>query len=49
MPDETLESKNYKFSGHETFPCRYAWLPKAVEGVEALPSIFSDEDERKLR
>src|SRR5260221_4175321 len=20
---------NYKFSGHETFPCRYAWLPKA--------------------
>ena len=20
---------DYRFSGHETFPCRYAWLPKA--------------------
>ena len=36
---------NYKFSGHETFPCRYAWLPKAVAGVESNPNIFSDEDE----
>jgi len=23
----------YRFSGHETFPCRYAWLPKAVQAV----------------
>lgn len=43
MPDET--KINYKFSGHETFPCRYAWLPKAVAGVESNPDLFSDEDE----
>jgi hypothetical protein len=22
-----------RFSGHETFPCRYAWLPKAAQAV----------------
>ncbi|MEI7731028.1 MAG: hypothetical protein WCO56_15740 [Verrucomicrobiota bacterium] len=25
--------QNYRISGHESFPCRYAWLPKAVQGV----------------
>lgn len=34
----------HKFSGHETFPCRYAWLPKAVEEVSADPNLFKDED-----
>lgn len=24
---------NLRFSGHETFPCRYAWLPKAAQAV----------------
>jgi hypothetical protein len=24
---------NFRFSGHETFPCRYAWLPKAAQAV----------------
>src|SRR5207244_816646 len=23
----------FRFSGHETFPCRYAWLPKAAQAV----------------
>ncbi len=45
MPDETLKDKNYKFSGHETFSCRYAWLPKAAAEVAKYPAIFSDEDE----
>lgn len=35
----------YRFSGHETFPCRYAWLPKAVSGVAENPTVFIDEDE----
>ena len=35
----------YRFSGHETFPCRYAWLPKAVSGVAENPAVFFDEDE----
>jgi hypothetical protein len=35
----------YRFSGHETFVCRYAWLPKAVQAVSENPKIFSDEDQ----
>ena len=34
----------YKFSGHETFPCRYAWLPKAVEALQENRKLFSDLD-----
>jgi len=33
-----------RFSGHESFACRYAWLPKALQAVTASPEIFSDED-----
>ena len=25
----------YRISGHESFPCRYSWLPKAVRGLAA--------------
>ena len=34
----------YKFSGHETFPCRYAWLPKAIGALRENPQLFSDLD-----
>ncbi|WP_313195994.1 DUF4007 family protein [Shinella zoogloeoides] len=34
----------YRFSGHETFACRYAWLPKAYRTISANPGIFFDED-----
>ena len=37
--------KNYRISGHETFPCRYTWLPKAVRGVAKNPHLFADEDQ----
>lgn len=42
-----LESEkiNYRFSGHETFPCRYAWLPKAYLGIKENPTLFSNEEE----
>lgn len=36
---------NYRFSGHETFPCRYTWLPKAVIGLRKNPQVFSQEDD----
>ena len=39
------ESINFRFSGHETFPCRYAWLPKAVLGIEESPTLFSNEED----
>lgn len=35
----------YKISGHETFPLRYTWLPKAVKVLKNNPKIFSDEDD----
>ena len=31
----------YRFSGHETFACRYAWLPKAADAVHADSSILT--------
>lgn len=38
----------YKISGHETFPFRYTWLPKAVKMVKNNPKIFSDEDDAMI-
>lgn len=35
----------YRVSGHETFPCRYTWLPKAVRGLRENPKLFSDESD----
>ncbi len=37
-------SSKYRISGHETFTCRYTWLPKAVLAVKENPKIFSEED-----
>lgn len=36
---------NFKFSGHESFPCRYAWLPKAYIAIEKDPHIFNSDEE----
>jgi hypothetical protein len=36
---------NFKFSGHETFTFRYAWLPKAHNIVAKSDKAFSDEDQ----
>ena len=40
----TME-RNYRISGHETFPCRYSWLPKAARGISKNPQLFSNEDQ----
>src|SRR5438046_2175551 len=40
---------NYRFSGHETFPCRYTWLPKAVRNLSENENLFTDEDEAMVR
>jgi len=34
---------NYRISGHESFPCRYTWLPKTVRGLRNNPKFFADE------
>ena len=31
-------------SGHESFACRYGWLPKLYEAVTATPTLFSDDE-----
>lgn len=33
-----------KFSGHETFPFRYTWLPKGVTYTNKYPGLFQRED-----
>ena len=40
----TIVDIDYRISGHESFPCRYTWLPKAVRGLDADPRLFSDEE-----
>lgn len=39
----------YRFSGHETFPFRYSWLPKAVTELTANPELFSDDERAMVR
>lgn len=34
----------YRFTGHDTFHCRYAWLPKAVRLIQADSLLFSNDD-----
>ena len=42
---------NPRYSGHETFVCRYAWLPKIVTELMASQghNLFSDENEAMVR
>jgi hypothetical protein len=42
-------AQNFRFSGHETFPCRYTWLPKAVRNLRENPALFANEDEAMVR
>ena len=37
-------STRYSFSGHQTFPFRYAWLPKGIAAVQADPEVFAQPD-----
>ena len=37
-----------RFSGHETFACRFAWLPKAVRLIERDPAALTDDEAAML-
>lgn len=39
-----LDPGPFRFSGHESFACRYAWLPKAYRAIGRDPATFYDED-----
>ena len=32
------------YSGHESFPCRYGWLPKLYEAVADDPELFASDE-----
>jgi hypothetical protein len=41
----SLQDRDFEiFSGHESFVCRYGWLPKLYEAVVADADIFGDDD-----
>jgi Protein of unknown function (DUF4007) len=40
---------SYRFSGHETFPFRYSWLPKAVAELTADAELFTDDERAMVR
>jgi hypothetical protein len=39
----------YRFSGHETFPFRYSWLPKAFAELNRDRDIFSRDERAMVR
>jgi hypothetical protein len=39
----TSAEMKYRISGHESFPFRYTWLPKAVRGLQRNPKLFVDD------
>ncbi len=41
---EAKSVQSISFSGHESFPLRFAWLTKAVRGVIADPTLFARDD-----
>jgi hypothetical protein len=42
MAREDIRSE--RFSGHESFPCRYGWLPKIYEAVMTCPDQLASDD-----
>lgn len=45
MSDTINIMRKYRFTGHETFPCRYPWLPKAVTALKGESGLFKDIDD----
>ena len=39
-----VKDASFSFSGHETFPLRYIWLPKAVQKLTQYPDLFTRQD-----
>lgn len=39
----------FRFSGHETFACRFAWLPKACQLLSQSPETWPDDEQAMVR
>src|SRR5262245_44093444 len=46
---QTAPSVRFRYSGHDTFPCRYTWLPKAVHHLNGNINLFADEDDAMVQ
>lgn len=44
----TVKLVNFRFTGHDTFHCRYAWLPKTVRLLENNKSLFSGNGDQAM-
>ena len=44
IPNQRPWLDTYSFAGHETFPLRYAWLPKGVRSLSTNPELFLTDD-----
>ena len=44
MASERHSHAGYAFSGHQTFPFRYPWLPKGVQHLTEHPDLFTRDD-----
>jgi hypothetical protein len=42
--DKVTTQPKYRISGHESFSCRYSWLPKAVRSLARDSGLFSNEE-----
>lgn len=49
MPSPTQTAPDFQYSGHETFPCRYSWLPKAVRHVKQDSGILLRETDAMVK
>jgi hypothetical protein len=38
------EVSSERFSGHESFVCRYGWLPKIFRAISATPTLLKNEE-----
>lgn len=44
LPLSSGTTERYSFSGHQSFPFRYTWLPKSIKYSREYPDLFSRDD-----
>ena len=44
MTTEAVAKRGFRFSGHQTFPLRIAWIPKALDELHRGNDPLSDVD-----
>jgi hypothetical protein len=47
--DTRPSNETFRFSGHETFACRFAWLPKAYDLLKHDPDGWPDDERAMVR